>query len=130
MAVHPGLWTLSDMVPKIVVTNGDLDVHGMARYFEQVHRDESVEVVRFMRKFAHGTLVRDVQGLANRWSELSALDSDRTAARIRKDFRESDRLTGELTKIGVSLRDWKDPNSGEITTTWVVHSASARELAR
>jgi cysteinyl-tRNA synthetase len=108
------------MVPKIIVTNGGLDVHGMARYFEQIHREDSVDVVRFLRKFTQGTLVRDLQSLKNRWSELAALDSERTAARARKDTKESDRLTAELTKIGIALKDSKDPKTGEITTTWEV----------
>ncbi len=118
--MNVGLWTLHDMVPKIVVTNGDLDVHGMARYFEQMHREESVDVVRFLRKFVSGTRVGDLQRLASGWSELSALDSERSAARNRKDFKEGDRITGELAKIGVAARDAKNARTGEIETTWEV----------
>jgi hypothetical protein len=118
------------MVPKIVVTNGDLDVHGMARYFEQVHRDESVDVVRFMRKFADGTQVRDLQRLAGHWTELSSLDSACAAARSRKDSKETERITIKFTKIGIAVKDSKDPKTGEINTTWEVHAAVRPREAR
>lgn len=124
MAVNAGLWTVGDLVPKIVVTNADLDVHGMAQYFEQIHREESVDVVRFLRKFVRGTLVRDLQSLAGRWNELAALDSESAAARQRKDARESERIAAELARIGVLLRETKHPKTGEITTTWQVRPAT------
>jgi hypothetical protein len=111
------------MVPKIVVTNGDLDVHGMARYFEQMHRIESVDVVRFMRKFADGTQVRDLQRLAGHWTELASLDTARAAARGRKDAKESERITGKFSKIGVSVKDSTNPKTGEMNTTWEVNAA-------
>ena len=118
--MNAALWTLNDMVPKIVVTNGDLDVHGMARYFEETHRDELVDVVRFLRKFVSGTRVGDLKRLAGGWTELAALDSERAAARSRKDFKEGDRITNELAKIGVAARDAKNARTGEIETTWEV----------
>ncbi|MEQ1670648.1 MAG: hypothetical protein ABL893_07310 [Hyphomicrobium sp.] len=124
MAINAGLWTVTDMVPKIVETNGDLDVHGMAQYFEEVHRAESVEVVRFLRKFVAGTRVRDLQNLADRWNELSALDSERASARARKDQKDFDRTTAEFLRVGVAVKDFKNAKTGEITTTWEVRTAT------
>jgi len=46
---------------------------------------------------------------------VDSLISDRTAARARKDFRESDRIRDELAAMGVALKDNKDG-----TTTWEV----------
>jgi cysteinyl-tRNA synthetase len=40
----------------------------------------------------------------------------RTAARARKDFKESDRIRDELLMMGVTLRDFKDPVTGEMKT--------------
>lgn len=120
MAANVGLWTLQEMVPKIIVTNAGLDVHGMAQYFEEIHRDESVDVVRFLRKFVAGTLVSDLQLLKSRWNELPALDSERSAARARRDQKEFDRLTLELSNIGVVPKDYKHPKTGELTTMWEV----------
>jgi cysteinyl-tRNA synthetase len=45
---------------------------------------------------------------------------DRTAARARKDFKESDRIRDELAAMGIALKDGKDPATGEPTTTWEI----------
>ena len=47
---------------------------------------------------------------------VHSLISDRTAARARKDFKESDRIRDELAAMGVTLRDFKDPVTGEMKT--------------
>jgi hypothetical protein len=128
VAANAGLWTLHDMVPKIVVTNAELDVHGMAQYFEELHRDDSVDVVRFLRKFVRGTKVSDLQRLAAGWTDLTVLDHDRNAARGRQDSKEFERITGAFTKIGVALKDTSDPKSGKITTFWQVRGAGPAEV--
>jgi cysteinyl-tRNA synthetase len=46
--------------------------------------------------------------------------SARLAARKAKDFKESDRIRDELAKMGIALKDSKDPTTGEIVTTWEV----------
>ena len=42
----------------------------------------------------------------------------RDAARKAKNFKEADRIRGELAKMRVTLRDSKDPITGEPVTTW------------
>ena len=49
---------------------------------------------------------------------LRHLDA-RTAARARKDFKESDRIRDELAAMGVVLKDGKDAD-GRPTTTWEI----------
>ena len=44
----------------------------------------------------------------------------RSAARKAKDFKESDRIRDELAKMGVVLKDGKDPATGEPVTTWEI----------
>jgi len=44
----------------------------------------------------------------------------RLEARKRKDFAESDRIRDELGKMGISLKDTKNKETGEIETTWEV----------
>jgi len=65
--------------------------------------------------FAVGMEARSVD--AARVEELIAA---RSAARRNKDFKEADRIRGELAAMGVELRDAKDKASGEIVTTWEV----------
>jgi cysteinyl-tRNA synthetase len=42
----------------------------------------------------------------------------RNAARKAKNFAEADRIRGELEAMGVTLKDAKDPKTGELVTTW------------
>jgi cysteinyl-tRNA synthetase len=47
-------------------------------------------------------------------SRVDALISDRTAARARKDFKESDRIRDELAAMGVVIKDSKEGTTWEI----------------
>ncbi|WP_075216645.1 cysteine--tRNA ligase [Mongoliimonas terrestris] len=49
---------------------------------------------------------------------VNALVAARLAARKAKNFAESDRLRDELAALGVTLKDGKDPATGEPVTTW------------
>jgi len=42
----------------------------------------------------------------------------RNAARKAKNFKEADRLRDVLAKMRVAVKDSKDPNTGELVTTW------------
>jgi cysteinyl-tRNA synthetase len=45
---------------------------------------------------------------------VNALISDRTAARARKDFKESDRIRDELAAMGVAIKDSRDGTTWEV----------------
>jgi cysteinyl-tRNA synthetase len=47
-------------------------------------------------------------------SRVNALIADRTTARARKDFKESDRIRDELAAMGVVIKDSKDGTTWEI----------------
>jgi cysteinyl-tRNA synthetase len=47
-------------------------------------------------------------------TQVNNLISDRTAARARKDFKESDRIRDELAAMGVVIKDSKDGTTWEI----------------
>ena len=51
---------------------------------------------------------------------VSNLVDARLEARKAKDFKEGDRIRDELAKMGIALKDSKDPKTGEIVTTWEV----------
>ena len=55
-----------------------------------------------------------------RESDVSALIEARKAARAAKDFKEADRIRDELEAMGITLKDAKDPKTGELTTIWEV----------
>ncbi|MBX9647000.1 MAG: cysteine--tRNA ligase [Xanthobacteraceae bacterium] len=51
--------------------------------------------------------------------QVDRLLADRTAARARKDFKESDRIRDELAAMGVAIKDGKDAD-GKPVTTWEI----------
>ncbi|HWM31810.1 MAG TPA: cysteine--tRNA ligase [Methyloceanibacter sp.] len=53
-------------------------------------------------------------------SKASTLIEARNAARASKNFKEADRIRAELEAMGITLKDAKDPKTGELTTTWEV----------
>jgi cysteinyl-tRNA synthetase len=72
-----------------------------------------------------GRTRREYLTSANRLGSVDAMQVDtllglRKAARVRKDFKESDRIRDELVAMGVALKDGKDPATGEPTTTWEI----------
>jgi len=46
-------------------------------------------------------------------TEVDDLIEQRNAARSRRDFKEADRLRVVLAEMGITLRDFKDPETGE-----------------
>ena len=51
-------------------------------------------------------------------TRIESLIASRLEARKRKDFKESDRIRDELALMGVTLKDSKDPKTGELLTHW------------
>jgi cysteinyl-tRNA synthetase len=45
---------------------------------------------------------------------VNALIADRTAARARKDFKESDRIRDELAAMGIAIKDSKEGTTWEV----------------
>jgi cysteinyl-tRNA synthetase len=51
-------------------------------------------------------------------AEVERLIAERLAARKARDWAESDRIRDVLTGMGLSIKDAKDPATGEMKTTW------------
>jgi cysteinyl-tRNA synthetase len=62
------------------------------------------------------TLVPLTQAAKDLEKTIEDLISQRNVARSKKDFAESDRIRNQLTAMGVTLRDFKDPATGEMKT--------------
>jgi cysteinyl-tRNA synthetase len=52
--------------------------------------------------------------------KASILIKQRLAARKARNWAEADRIRGELSAMGISLKDAKNPATGEIETTWEI----------
>jgi cysteinyl-tRNA synthetase len=52
--------------------------------------------------------------------KVEALKDARLAARKARNWAEADRIRGELSAMGISLKDAKNPATGEIETTWEI----------
>jgi cysteinyl-tRNA synthetase len=61
--------------------------------------------------------------------QVDAMIDARSTARKRRDFREADRIRDELADMGIALKDSKDPETGEIVTTWEVRASGPTESA-
>ena len=51
---------------------------------------------------------------------IENLIAARNGARAAKNFKEADRIRDELEAMGITLKDAKDPKTGELVTTWEV----------
>jgi cysteinyl-tRNA synthetase len=53
-------------------------------------------------------------------NRIQTLIAERNAARKAKNWAEADRIRDELAAQGIALKDAKDPETGEIVTTWEI----------
>lgn len=84
---------------------------------EAIFREASIKVT-------HGVggqvfLTREAEDVIRQRSKIEALITERTAARAKRDFAESDRIRDELAGMGIVLKDGKGPD-GKPITTWEV----------
>ncbi len=64
--------------------------------------------------------VGDVRRVNGAVESINSQIKERVAARQSRDFKEADRIRGELEAMGIMLKDAKDPKTGELVTTWEV----------
>jgi cysteinyl-tRNA synthetase len=80
-------------------------------------RDEfaaSLRLLGFLSESAAAWNGRKQQASGVDAKQIDALISDRTAARARKDFKESDRIRDELAAMGVVIKESKDGTTWEV----------------
>jgi len=63
-------------------------------------------------------------------ARVKELVEARSKARKAKNFKEGDRIRDELAAMGIALKDTKDPETGDIKTTWEVRASGPTEVTR
>jgi cysteinyl-tRNA synthetase len=105
---------LPDLVAfKNYSANGQLQI-------AEVRRSEAAKY-GVKAEFKNGTVVISFDGEEQTETveqRVQRLIAARLEARKRKDFKESDRIRDELAAMGVTLKDTKNKETGEIETTW------------
>jgi cysteinyl-tRNA synthetase len=86
------------------------ELHGLRRAGKPAELLGALQLLGIGRVF-HQTVELDVNA--------QALIEARTAARARKDFKESDRIRDELAAMGIAIKDGKDAD-GKPVTTWEI----------
>jgi cysteinyl-tRNA synthetase len=74
----------------------------------------SLRLLGFLSESAVAWKSRKQQARSIDAKQVDALISDRTAARARKDFKESDRIRDQLAAMGVVIKDSKEGTTWEI----------------
>jgi cysteinyl-tRNA synthetase len=74
----------------------------------------SLRLLGFLSESAAAWNGRKQQASGIDAKQIDGLISDRTAARARKDFKESDRIRDELAAMGVVIKDSKEGTTWEI----------------
>jgi cysteinyl-tRNA synthetase len=114
-----------------VGTGGRLIPFGLRRYLDEIQvailneqesrKQELITSLRAsgveVKAHADGAIEYEVIGNTINIDERIAA---RSAARAAKDFKEADRIRDELEAMGITLKDAKDPKTGELVTTWEV----------
>ena len=96
------------------------ELHSLARQAEQGSRDAAQELsvnARFLG-IALQEYVKPVRITPIPVEEIERLIAERLAARKAKNWQESDRIRDELAALGIQLKDGKNPDTGDIVTTW------------
>jgi cysteinyl-tRNA synthetase len=75
----------------------------------------SLRILGFLSESAAEWKGRKQQASGVDAKQVDGLISDRTAARARKDFKESDRIRDQLAAMGVVIKDSKDGTTWEIS---------------
>lgn len=83
---------------------------------------QAADQLKSALEFLGINVLADRKGLVTAEFERIVLDliNKRHAARAVKDWAEADRIRGNLAERGIALKDAKDPETGEIVTTWEI----------
>lgn len=92
-------------------------LHGLRHAADTAGLSASLRLLGFLSESVAQWESRKQQASGVDAGEIDRLIAERTAARARKDFRESDRIRDELAAKGIVIKDGKD-SDGKPVTTW------------
>ncbi len=98
------------------------ELHAMAKAGEQGSKDDAQELMLnalYMGLPVDAYVVPSISDDID-VSVIEEQIAARLEARKMKDWAESDRIRDELAEMGIQLKDAKDPETGELATTWEV----------
>ena len=87
---------------------------------ERIEGLDEVDHTRHVVRQVVVVIVAEVAPATSESTPVEPLIAARLAARKSKNWAESDRIREQLAAMGVTLRDAKDPSTGDIVTTWEV----------
>jgi cysteinyl-tRNA synthetase len=107
----------------------DLNTHGVITIMQTLARraeaeqqpsaEQLVSTAEFLGlDLGHARLLDEVPDVEK--AIVSDLMAARVAARKAKNYAEADRIRDELDAMGIALMDSKNPETGELETTWEV----------
>ncbi|SDB43542.1 cysteine--tRNA ligase [Bauldia litoralis] len=123
----------TEVVPLIKAAAGLAELDGDFDILSEVNQAEWLRREKYdLENIARVARERDLFSLlaqGERWSRAGGVTDvarindgieARAAARAEKNWAEADRIRDELDAMGIALKDAKDPETGELVTTWEV----------
>ncbi|MEZ5889110.1 MAG: cysteine--tRNA ligase [Xanthobacteraceae bacterium] len=103
LELAPKNYPLKALTRSLSNTNWNFDFSKQLKAFHEAIQFVSPEI-----------RIGDLQKYSDRIDQISSLVLARAAARVRKDFKEADRIRDELLAMGVVLKDTKDGTTWEV----------------
>jgi len=116
-----GVVTGEDVPARVLMKAHDFSVHAANSDFQSMSQIETELLHQdvALRILSDGHVTADI-GSTDDLRSIGKLIEARNEARKAKNFAEADRIRDELSAMGIQLKDSRDPETGEITTTWEI----------
>jgi cysteinyl-tRNA synthetase len=113
----PGASVVEALLDDLNTPQAIAALHGLRNSSDAAGLSASLRLLGFLSESVAQWEGRRRQASGVDAGEIDLLIAERTAARARKDFKESDRIRDELAAKGVVIKDGKD-SDGKPVTTW------------
>ncbi len=107
---------ISSLCDDLNMAQAIAEFHAMAK---SGNKDQLIASLNFLGLYKPEAYLEKETLMPEQTQKIEALIADRIAARVAKNFPESDRLRDELVSMGIEIQDGKDASSAP-TTSWKV----------